>query len=173
MRKLTRKSAAHVNDVPRHLSTMSRDMKTSPQPGFEPATTWPPGNRTVWTSVLLRPVRPGQRSLHVGSVSPCPSCSCLSWQVLGTLPNGCAIPRSRTRWDRPPLGFDVLHQGQAVHAKRVAHIGNSRLGDVAIGFSSVTTVPLFTIAIAITNGSCLNILDSRRWQSRTRGLGSA
>jgi hypothetical protein len=32
MRKLTRKSAAHVNDVPRHLSTMSRDMKTSPQP---------------------------------------------------------------------------------------------------------------------------------------------
>jgi hypothetical protein len=41
-----------------------------------------------------------------------------------------------------------------VHAERVADIGNSRLGDVAIGFSSVTTVPLFTIAIAITNGSC-------------------
>jgi hypothetical protein len=40
-----------------------------------------------------------------------------------------------------------------VHAERVADIGNSRLGDVAIGFSSVTTVPLFTIAIAITNGS--------------------
>jgi hypothetical protein len=38
-----------------------------------------------------------------------------------------------------------------VHAERVANIGNSRLGDVAIGFSSVTTVPLFTVAIAITN----------------------
>jgi hypothetical protein len=40
------------------------------------------------------------------------------------------------------------------HAERVADIGNFRLGDVAISFSSVTTVPLFTIAIAITNGSC-------------------
>jgi len=45
-------------------------------------------------------------------------------------------------------------RGQAVHAERVADIGNSRLGDVAIGFSSVTTVPLFTIAIGITIGSC-------------------
>jgi hypothetical protein len=53
-----------------------------------------------------------------------------------------------------PWASDVLHQGQAVHAEGVADIGNSRLGDVAIGFSSVTTVPLFTIAIAITNGSC-------------------
>jgi hypothetical protein len=41
-----------------------------------------------------------------------------------------------------------------VHAEVVADIGNFRLGDVAIGFSSVTTVPLFTIALAITNGSC-------------------
>ena len=41
-----------------------------------------------------------------------------------------------------------------MHAEGVADIGNSRLGDVAIGLSSVTTVPLFTIAIAITNGSC-------------------
>ena len=85
-------------------------------------------------SVLMRPVRPGQRSLHVRSVSPCPPCSRLSWQVLGTLPKGCADPPQPHTFRTSPLGFDVLLRGQAVHAERVADIGNPRLGDVARRF---------------------------------------
>jgi hypothetical protein len=32
---------------------------------------------------------------HVLPASPCPPCSCLAWQVVGTLPSGCALPRHR------------------------------------------------------------------------------
>ena len=77
----------------------------------------------MWTSVLLRPVRPGQRSLHVRSVSPCPSCSCLSWQVLGTLPCGCAIPRSCTRSERPPVDFRCTPSGSCSAQPSVSVLG--------------------------------------------------
>ena len=74
----------------------------------------------MWTSVLLRPVRPGQRSLHVGSVSPCPSCSCLSlaspWHAAERV---CDPPQPHTlRPSTPGLRCTPSGSGSARQARR-------------------------------------------------------
>jgi len=53
--------------------------------GLEPLTPTLPVNPTVWITVPLHPIRPGQTDVMVGSVPSCPPCSRLSWDTLGPL----------------------------------------------------------------------------------------
>ncbi len=53
--------------------------------------------------------------------------------------------------ERPALRLDVLHEVEVGRTEVTAHVGDVRPVHVPVAFSSVTTVPLLTIAM--TNGS--------------------
>ena len=97
---------------------------------------------------------------HRSAPSACPACVALSTSYVPVLASSwhaaervCDLPQPHTlRTSTPGLRCTPSGSGSARRGRRRHR--DSRLGDVAIGFSSVTIVPLFTIAIAITNGSC-------------------